>query len=229
MLLAAAVCGILAFVMNLAYLSIKSTPQEYVRVKQAVEAGTLLTKDLVEVVELYGDVKSTAVPFGDVATLYQLPAPRDFQAGELVLWQDVKPKPPAMQLRAGETALHVSIESLRVEPSLLHIGDQIGFVVPKYPAEAGDAEKLPPDARREYQQIGPFRILSIDEKVVESPVKGRSLFRIGTLSVATRLESDGRSFSPDANNLIQAFSREEIGGITLNGQVLGAKVAAAGE
>ena len=125
-----------------------------------------------------------------------------------------------MDLRPGESGLHIAVESLRMEPGLLRVGDQVGFVVPK----AGSGSS-PNNANTEegYEQVGPFRIVSINNRIVETPYgtsdDGQQP-RVTTITVAVKLSSDRRSFEDDTNRLIRANANNEIRGITFHGRTL---------
>lgn len=222
MLVVAVVCGIVAMGLNYLYLTAKTAPVEYVRVKADVAVGEKLGQDSFEPVSVSGPLEINAVPFSDVSALYNRPAPRAFRKGELVLWQDVAPEAGGMQLQPGESGLHIAIESLRIESGLLRIGQQVGFVVPHgIEIDSAAASEPPRTTGERTEQIGPFRIVGIDDRLIDADpdaADSREERQVRTLTVATRLEADGRTLTTDANRLILANSQRRILGLTFVGK-----------
>lgn len=211
---AAIVCGIIAFVLNAAYLSSRTKPLQYVAIKSTVAAGEACDKSVFTPMEVPADLKTAAIPYSEVATLWGRRAARDLEPGELVLRQDIVMERADMQLAPGETGLHIPVESLHLEPGLLRVGMEIGFVVPRASADASN-----PAAVQQFEQLGPFRIVSINSDVADSPYEGddASSARIANITVAARLQTDG-IFEGAANRLIDAASKNQVHAITFNGQ-----------
>lgn len=222
MIVLAVVCGIAAFAFNAAYLSSQTRPQYYVAVKNPVAAGERCDKDSFRKIPIQGNIKTAAVPYDDVATLWGRVAVRDLAPGELVLWQDIAVERASMALRSDETGLYIPVEQLHLEPGLLRVGAEIGFVVPRASGVASAST-----AAQTFEQLGPFRIVSINSKVEESPYGDdaeHELTRVANITVAARLPSGG-AFDNNANRLIDASSRAQIHAVTFNGRIVSAVAA----
>ncbi len=218
----AVICGLAAFGLNYLYLTAKTAPTTYARVKTELLPGDLITRGDLEEVPIGGDISLSAVPFKEVGTFYNRQAPRKMQEGELLLWQDLVPEAVALQLHPGESGLHIATEGLHIERGLLKIGDMVGFVIPRTFSGSNTAGLNASDQRvaEEYEQIGPFRVVGINNKVGEDPYatdQARSdNGPVQTITVAVELNADKRGFPDDANRLVAANAQEVIAGVTLN-------------
>ena len=221
-LVIAVICGLAAFGMNYLYLTAKTAPTKYARVKTEIRPGDLITRANLEEVPIGGDISLSAVPFKEVGTFYNRQAPRKMQKGELLLWQDLVPEAVALQLHPGESGLHIATEGLRIERGLLRIGDMVGFVIPRTFSASNPAASSGNDPRvaEEYEQIGPFRVVGINNKVGEDPYATDQAESddgpVQTITVAVELKADKRGFPDDANRLVAANAQEVIAGVTLN-------------
>lgn len=222
----AALAGILSFVVSLAG---KQPPprQPKVRFVQAVRnipAGTPFTPEMFQQVDLpadlRGSLKEAAVSWRDRVVLYQRPAARDLLRGDLLLHRDVVDPRRRIDIREDEVALHVRMAGATLEPSLLNVGDQVGFVAVDRRAgmqpfdladamadAAGDGSENDPDddapELRPGEVLGPFRLVTVGNQSM--PGQQVETGGAAVVTVAGRLGPDNR-LNREARSLLALTS-----------------------
>lgn len=150
-----------------------------------------------------------AVPWESRAILYGAEVKRDFEAGDLVLLNDIGVETPDLELNEGEIALVIPLEGIDVEPGLLKVGASIGFIVDR-PVDAEEnpiATTTPAVVAK--VQLGPFRIVSVGTEIEGYSGASRNSGRVSTISVATTLVEDNE-LDATASLLIVASKEGEI-------------------
>lgn len=207
--------GLAAAALNLAAVS-QSRPETWrgVRVARDLAAGEVLGAADLEPAELTGDPGSlarTAIPWSSMGILLARPVPRALRAGDLVLWRDAVPEPEELSAAPGEKALMIALEGIAVQPTLLRVGDGVGFLV----AADDDEPSLPPAAEEEgngpadYRYLGPFSLLSVGERLSRDAGSRGGDPRV--ISVAVRIDDEGR-LDDRARRLVHATERGRRGG-----------------
>jgi hypothetical protein len=188
-------------------------PQEFVKINEDLQAGHPFEESALEKLELSGDIEAlrkAAVPYKERAVLFNRPAGRNLHAGDLVLWGDASPPPPTSLLaEEGEEGLPISLEGISIVPKLLHVGDQVGFLL-----TAGRAPAAPKSADRgpapgmELHYVGPFRILSVGDRLGEKAPNETARSSDAddrVITVAIRRGGEGRVLDSDSASLVEAM------------------------
>jgi hypothetical protein len=211
-LLPALLGGLAAFLNWSAVNSQLNPPRtELTRVLRSMKVGeTFQDADLQSIIFVgdVGSLKSSAIPFEEKSVLSGRVVPRDLAKGDLVLWRDATPPPSVLKVEPGEKILPVSLAGVNVEPKLLGVGLQIGFLIsgPTQAVVPGGARRAATPAADDTLYVGPFRLLSIGSRLSadEIPRGGQGDERLVT--VAIRLDSAGRPAGP-AQQLVHAIDR----------------------
>ncbi|MDA8746060.1 hypothetical protein N9N28_15655 [Rubripirellula amarantea] len=207
LLVAAIVCGLVAFWANYKYLE-KSTDEPmvtYVGVSKAISVGEELTYDSIGGIDLPSDVVIDAVRTEDAAAIVGRKSLRKYKQGELVLWQDVSGPRADLELGGDETGLPLDVSSFLLEPSLVRVGDMLSFVA-STPGDSGDATNSD-----DIRMLGAFRVVAIGDLVFQgSGVSNAAEYqaRISTITVAIQMKNG----EPDqkAKDLIRASDSSAI-------------------
>ncbi len=201
--------GVLAAGLNYAALSNQTTSASFIVLKENIKAGQLLEPDLLERIELPGNLESlsrTAVPYSMRQVLEGRPVSRDLEKGDLVLWRDTTPGPGELTAGKDEEALPISLDGLQVDPRLLRVGDEIGFLVDATPAgsaSAATATSARPQARTVIEYVGPFRILSVGDVVQRRAPDQKESSVARTITVALK-RKDGRIEDDSMRKFLEA-------------------------
>ncbi len=183
----AAVLGVLGAILNWFYLDSKVQELdsvEYLGIAQStvIRPGDRFTEEqLVKVAipkNAQGELPHFAVLYSDRQTVIGMPAVRLYAGGELVLRQDLKSPPPALSLaRENERAMWIPVDTRTFVPSLVNPGDMVSFLVGETPTPAAEpgpdgeeAENPPPTPLPTAELIGPFRVLSLGNRLGSSEV-----------------------------------------------------------
>ncbi len=151
--------------------------EEFVIVKGPVAGNQPLVESNLSPFKIVGEefsrLSQTLVPWADRASILGLPSKRELQKGDFVFWQDVQYASADFALDEGELPLHMSLEGVDYEPSLLKVGNELGLIVPVAsdtgrPASASRAQAAPQDLK--FNELGPFRILSVGQRTLSDPV-----------------------------------------------------------
>jgi len=192
--------------------------EQYAAVKNDYPAGAVIDFTPENAPEFFYQIdiprssKVPAVKIADLSSIRGLRTPRALKSGELVLLQDVAPANPSMLLREGERAILITLNNVAVEPQLLRVGANVGFVV----ETTSPAQVETPAPLREF---GPFRIVSIGDQVADG-VQGRS----PTIGVAVKMEADG-TLPADAATVVASSNGRKLRAVTLYGAPSKAEVA----
>ncbi|MBL8794120.1 MAG: hypothetical protein JNM56_09455 [Planctomycetia bacterium] len=197
--------GVAAGGLNWFVMTVKTSPRSFVAVSEDVKAGERFDEEKLKKLPVSGDVASlaeTAVPWEHRAVLFDRTSHRDLMKGDVVLWRDSSPPTAALAAREDELALAISLEGVGFVPRLLLVGDEVGFLIgkpgrAKLKTEPGLPERPPEDPEFEY--VGPFRVLSVGERIGrkagDEPGDGRDTDN-KVITVAIQLQGPDRV--PDA-------------------------------
>jgi hypothetical protein len=149
--------------------------------------------------ELTDNLPKTAVPYEHLETLYGRESTRDVKKGDMILWQDSTRPGWELSAMPDEKALPISLEGLSSVPKLIRVGDQIGFLVSKEQpvvkgADAKSLDRRPPDELN-LDYIGPFRVLSVGERISRDNSDKTMSPRNGderVITVAVKMGTDGQ-------------------------------------
>ena len=186
------VLGVVAAGLNYAALNNQTISASFLVLKENVKAGQLLEPDLLERIELPGNLESlsrTAVPYNMRQVLDGRPVSRDLEKGDLILWRDTTPGPGELTAGKDEEALPISLDGLQIDPRLLRVGDEIGFLIdatPAVSAPAGTATSARPQPRTVIEYAGPFRILSVGDVVQRRAPDQKDPSAARTITVALK-------------------------------------------
>lgn len=222
--------GALAAFLNWQLLTAKAPTRTFVRVKEPVRTGAVLTDDNLAQVELSGSEETvthlglTAVPWRDRAVLKDRPVVRDLSANDLVLWSDVT----SARAQPKEPFAPISLEELKFVPPLLQVEDQIYFVISPAPAAeprpSGALEPKAPEPKApepRYETVGPFRVLAIGEMGARQGLASRESRGASerTIQVAVHLQN-GKVQDENYFKVIAAQAEERRGASRIHGIVL---------
>ncbi|MCE9606392.1 MAG: hypothetical protein K8U03_15965 [Planctomycetia bacterium] len=230
--------GIAAFVMN--WMAVQpQLGREFVVASGAIEIDQPLKEGNLSRFKIVGEnfdrLKQTLVPWEERAALLGLPVQRRLQAGDVLFWQDVRYVAADFLTEPDEIPLHVSLEGVDYEPNLLKVGNQVGLIVPSMPAASADATPsagATSTGPTQYEELGPFRILSIGLRTEAAPNEDakssaqRGNVRILTLAMKTdapRPETTSptsRSLPAAAQKLLYAQSLRRSDGKAIVAMVL---------
>lgn len=214
-LLVALFAGVFSFFVSLA----GKAPEEkvpmtaFVQVIKDVPAGMPFRSDFFQMLEVpdvgRGSLYGAAVLWEDRVVLYDRPAARDLLRGDMVLIRDVVDPRRRFDLQADEVAIHVRMASATLEPSLLNVGDLVGFVtVDENESEFSDLFTDPDEPRAKPEDrssvdagtvLGPFRLVTVGKSL--SPDSAPSVNGAGIVTVAGRLDEQNR-LNSDARMLL---------------------------
>jgi hypothetical protein len=227
----AAGLGLVAAGVNMYVMNDRPAPRAFAVVRNDVRAGQTLDEASLGKTMIPGEVVAalprTAVPYNQKETLYGRQTTRDLKRGDLVLWQDTAQ--PGWELSAGpdEEVLPISLDGLSTVPRLIRVGDQIGFLLARrkpLPMTKGkvdlSAVNKPEDSEVDY--LGPFRVLSVGERVSR---EGKGPDRAGDdriITVAMKLGPD-RKVDNLTRQLVLARMNEPGSMVRIVGLVLHSK------
>ncbi len=162
---------------------------------EIIQHGNLMPVDIP--LRYAGRLKEVAPTYGDISAVVGMTAYRDFQAGELVLTQDLK-TPPNNDLKrdlgTDEVAIWVSVNSSGFMPQFFSGGDEVSFIVPaigpKQPSSVSNPGQ-PIDQPTEF--IGPFYILALGNRrgtADRARASGMSMGAENVLAIRAKKVSD---------------------------------------
>lgn len=197
--------GVAAAGLNWVALNDKAPAKTFVRLSENVTAGTPITADDLETIEISGTAEDlrqlelTAVPYDKRAVLIGRPALRDLKKNDFVFWRDVT----SGRGELSQPALPIPLEGLNLPPSLLQVGDEILFLLPRPRGETGKANGP--------VEVGPFRILSVGDLVARQGAdakESRGQFD-RTITIAVKLNKDRQIDDPNVTKLLAALRAAE--------------------
>jgi hypothetical protein len=219
--------GAIAAGINWVVLDSELKPYEFVRVSQDIKPGDVFKKDRLERFTLRssegaGSLEATVVKWSERAMLINVPCVRELHKGDLVLWRDAPAARKEVTLKTNERALQINLEHVKYEPSLLLVGNQIGFVIDR------DADRPAPSTSspgtlvlnkpRTYVVEGPFRIVSVGRRVsaqAEGDPGDLAAAKVVTIAVKTIPGEVNEALDDQANRVIQARRNNSIESIVL--------------
>ena len=184
--------GVLAFVFN--WMAVQpQLGRNFVSVRDDVPLDKPLTASQLVPFKVVGDdfahLKKTFVPWEERTAVVGLPVRREMKGGDLVFWQDVRYPSADFLHEADEIPLHISLEGVDYEPSLLKVGNQIGLVIQaeaeRKDPSAVESANVPDELKAKFDVIGPFRVLSVGERTLESPGDNNDDTKKGNTHIVT--------------------------------------------
>lgn len=216
-----ALLGLLAGAAN--YLALNSQPEPVhltcVRVTRDIARGETIARKDLEAFPLLGppgSLERTALAYRDQALAFDRPANRELKLGDLVLRSDVTPVVPDPEIGPNDVILPISLANLSVEPRMLQVGNEIGFLVNQAAARpvpaAGAAGPNPPPAPTEpvAKFLGPFRLLSVGNRIGDGLVGAGRPTPTGANAANDRIISVAIHFDDPARQNLDAKSRELV-------------------
>ena len=201
--------GVAAAVLNILTIAARIKPEPFVAVKRSVLAGdTFAPEDLVQV-ELSGDLKAlrqAAIPWTQRANLYYRIVPRDLIEGDIVLWRDATALIEELP-QAGEDRLPITLSNIPSVPSLILVGQQIGFWIGQ--ADDGEGPRGASGNAAGGEYVGPFRVLAVGERAAPGR-EGASASRTAmeqVLTLAVRLNPVTKELDEKTRRLVGASNR----------------------
>lgn len=167
-IIVALILGALGTILNWLYLSGKAKSletQSFLAISSTNEigAGTEFKPEHfmeVKIPKIHAQgLDSTAFLYEDLPTIVGTKAVKSYQAGDILLRQDVRTPPLDFELAPNETTLTITVTriSLGIKP-----GDQISFFFPTSAPVTG--------TNSDENQIGPFKIAAIGNQIGSSEV-----------------------------------------------------------
>jgi hypothetical protein len=225
-LVVAAVLGVAGAGLNLWYLNEKSkavamTPFIGIKPNTVIRPGDKFLEDnfvRIDIPENHvGALKAFAVGYEDRNTVVGMPAVKSYTGGELLLRDDLRTPPPAMDLGQDERALPIPVDTRNFVPSLVNPGDLISFMVggaptPAAPPQDPENTEEPPVAQpvptgrlpgMKAEAIGPFRVLSIGNRLGSAEVmkaSGQPQYQENVILIAVKMQGD--QLEPKAAKLL---------------------------
>jgi hypothetical protein len=219
-LIVAAVLGVLGAAVNWVYLDSKTKQLERIEFLSVAPGVTMLPGDRFSENKLAPlaipkdnvgkELFAQAIRWSDRQTVIGMTAAYSFDGGEIILRQRLKTPPPTMELtREDERGLPVPVDTRSFVPALVNPGDMVSFLVsiggpPPAPpnAEGGDGNEPTPaqsvvrppiTGSQHIETIGPFRVLSIGNRLGSADVlkaSGSSQFQENVMTIAVKMHGD---------------------------------------
>jgi hypothetical protein len=179
-----------AAVINMMVLQARTNTVTFIQASRDVKLGELFTMDDLAQLPIPGTqaalLKNTAIPFENIGVLVGQPALRDFMVGDIVFFRDFDLQGETLQLRHGEVAQQVTLTGVEVPTSTLNIGNELYFFV-----------QMDPEA--ETERIGPFRLVSVGDRVSNSidPTDSSGAAKVITVAVKKAPNNDEEKTQQD--------------------------------
>lgn len=194
--------GLIAAGLNYYVLSQRDEPVKFLRVKERVRAGTTISVEAVDVIELTAppetlkQMGATVVSARDKSIVVGRAAIRDLEPNDLVLWRDFVTARGELK----KPSVPVPLEGLTLPDRLLQVGDQIGFVLSRRtPPATPDG----PPGEPVLEEIGPFRISSVSGQTRRPELDSREAVGPGERVITVEMESaPGGKLSPSMEKLL---------------------------
>lgn len=172
------------------------------------------------------NLRQEAILYADRGTVRGMTAVRKYEAGELILRQDLRTPPASLALNKDkEVAIFIPVDTRTFIPSLVSAGDQVSFIVGGVPTPAlpGDQENgdenvptpalpVPPGNA---ELIGPFKVLSLGNRLGSAEVlkaSGLPQMQENVMTISASVE--GGQLEPRAAKLwklLQANGFRQVG------------------
>lgn len=219
-LIVAIVLGVVGAAVNWLYLTGKADNFERVAFLSIgkdvqVRRGETFREDHFVAVEIpkanVGRLTERAILYANRSTVVGMKSNLDYEGGELLLADDLKTPPPALEISGdNERVMWVPVDTRTFVPSLVKPGDWVSFLVPKGSVAAaalpasdnGDDSPAPPTAFTDTEMVGPFKVLSVGNRLGSADVfkaAGMPQQQENILSISVRAE--GNQLDPKAKKL----------------------------
>lgn len=228
-LLVAIALGVTGSFLNFIYLGQKAREAEKVAFVGISEKGKERGKkfsdsDLVPVFipkNSVGELRNFGVYYKDRDTVTGMVAIRNYAAGELLMQQDLKTPPPELKLQSdAERAMWIPVDTKTLVPSLIVPGDLVSFIVPRLnPAmvraptssqssAAGGGEGGP---KTDFETIGPFRVLSLGNRLGSADVmRAAKIAQLQENVMTVSVMMDGDELEPKAAKLWDILNKSNF-------------------
>ena len=215
-LIVAVVLGVIGATLNFLYLTNKAKNFEKVAFlgigkEVSIQRGETFRKDHFVAVEIpkinVGRLTERVALYTDRDAVVGMKANQNYYGGELVLTEDLRTPPAELALQENERAMWVPVDTRTFVPSLVKPGDLVSFLVPKgvvpisRPAENGE-EPPPPPSLGDSELVGPFKVLSVGNRLGSAEVfkaAGMPLQQENVLTISVHAE--GNQLDPMAKKL----------------------------
>jgi len=202
----------------------KLQPKVFVAISRDVGTDSVFGINNIEPRSLNDNVAKllrTAIPWDERAVLLGRPIPRPLQAGDLVLWRDATPPDRELSPLDGEASLPISLHDIDIIPSLLLVGEEIGFYVDGAITTAtqvkpsGSTFESPimvssqPGAK-EPVYVGPFRLLSVGKRLTRTQEGASSTVDGQVITIAFPVDKDGKT---DRKTNLLLLARSQRSGV----------------
>jgi hypothetical protein len=181
--------AIAAAVANYLSMTAGTRPTAFVQATRDLKSGESFADSNLGKLDLpaaFHDLRATAIPYEHVGVLYGQPAPRDFRKGDIIFWRDSPESGPQIHLGPDEDVVPISLEHVEVVPALLRIGSEVSFRFKRL------------DDQAEPDWIGPFRIVSIGNRLSEEKESASAYGTSKTISVAVKNKDNRAREAKDA-------------------------------
>jgi hypothetical protein len=193
--------GLIAAGLNYYVLNQRDEPVKFLRVKERVRAGTTLSAEAVDVVELTAppemlkQLGATVVSARDKSLVMGRAAIRDLEPNDLILWRDFV----SARGELKKPSVPVPLEGLVLPERLLLVGDQVGFIISRRPPPA-----MPGDLPGEpiLEEIGPFRVSSVSGQTKRPELDSKETLAPGERIITVEMESTNGKLSPNMEKLL---------------------------
>jgi hypothetical protein len=223
-LIIAVVLGVVGAAVNFIYLSNKAANFEKVAFlgidrNASIKRGDTFREDHFAAIEIpkmavSAQLGESALRFADRSTVVGMKATRDYAGGEMVLEDQLRTPPQELVFTdEKERVMWVPVDTRTFVPALVRPGDYVSFLVPKGHVVAGalppasengdgDASPHAPPPLSDTELVGPFKVLSIGNRLGSADVfkaAGMPQQQENVLSISVRAE--GNQLDPKAKKL----------------------------
>lgn len=170
--------GLAAAVVNMMVLQAGTTSVKFIKIKEQYEVaeGDPFTDEALEVLEYPGNdagsLVDSAILWDNRSVLWDRPALRDLSAGDIVLYRDFPLQGDTLQLEKGESSQLVKLGEINIPPGILQINCKLDFLI-----QFNDESPT---------WIGPFRLVSVGDRVANTTDRSGSGGTANSITVAVR-------------------------------------------
>ncbi|MFQ5793217.1 MAG: hypothetical protein ACE5JI_22325, partial [Acidobacteriota bacterium] len=222
-LLVAITLGVAGGAVNWLYLTSRSREMEkvaFVGIAVDIQRGqTLREADLVrvEIPRLaVGNLEEFAILYSARQSVVGAPVWRRLEGGSLLLREDLKTPPQALKFGENERVIWIPVDTRTFVPSLVIPGDLVSFLVSPFrsgfptPADPldPDNEPPPPATSGPIDIIGPFKILSLGNRLGSAEVmRAARIAQVqeNVMSISVPVDAGG-NLAPDAEKLMRILN-----------------------
>ncbi|HZL89351.1 MAG TPA: hypothetical protein VFB96_13315 [Pirellulaceae bacterium] len=186
-LIVAIVLGVIGATLNFLYLTNKAANFDKVAFlsidsRASIKRGETFREDHFAPLEIpkvavSSQLSVDAILFSDRGAVVGMKATRDYGGGEMVLQEQLKTPPSELALTGeNERAMWVPVDTRTFVPSLIKPGDTVSFLVPRgvvpvaRAPEEGDEPSPPPPSMGDAELVGPFKVLSVGNRLGSAEV-----------------------------------------------------------